>query len=114
MALVVANQKNMQGFLGLGTKESKEIAQELKRAAGDSTAVDSILEKLNKRLNGFGIESIEGDYQVDRYYYNIVLLYVNKGDTYDETFLYETDTGKFYVGSWGDWVELKGKKYRVE
>ncbi len=114
MALVVANRKNIQKFLGLGEGEAKEITKELKRAAGDPAAVDAILEKINERIGGFGVESIEGDYQVDRHYFNIVLLYVNKGDTYAETLLYETNTGTFYVGSWGDWVERKGKKYRVQ
>ncbi len=101
MALVAANLKNIQKFLGLEEDEAKEIAKELKRAAGDPAAVDTILEKVNERLGDFGVESIEGEYQVDRYYLNIVLLYINKGDTYGETLLYETDTGKFYVGSWG-------------
>lgn len=113
MALKVANQKNIQSILGLEAPEAKELARALKEAAGSPEAVDAVLDKTSTRLDGFGVEVVNGDYQVDRYYFSIVLLYINRGDTYDDTLLYETDTEKFYVGSWGDWAEAKGARYRV-
>lgn len=34
-----------------------------------------------------------------------VLLYINLGDTYDTTLLYEPSKNRFSVGSWGDYAE---------
>lgn len=64
-------------------------------------------------IGGHGIEAIEGDYQVDRYYYNIVALYVNTGDSYNPTVLYETENERFLVWTMGDWVEKNERKYRI-
>ena len=57
-------------------------------------------------LGGFGVEAIrpEGAY-VDSYHFDVVAEYVNFGDTYDMTLVYDTDEGEFYVTSWGGWLE---------
>ena len=34
-----------------------------------------------------------------------VASYVNMGDTYVATILYDIEKGEFFVTSWGDWVE---------
>ena len=73
-----------------------------------------ILHAMNEVLEGFGTEAIESpDYQVDRYHYGIVAVYVNRGDTYEPTVLYETETGRFRLTSWGDWVERNERRYRL-
>ena len=76
-------------------------------------AVDAILDSIDASVRGHGVESIEGDW-VDRYYQNIVLLYVNMGDTYTTTLAFDTNTTRFYVTSWGDWVERNGDKRGVQ
>jgi hypothetical protein len=38
-----------------------------------------------------------------------VALYVNMGDTYDATIIYDCLKDKFYVGTWGDWYEWRKK-----
>lgn len=75
--------------------------------------VDEVLDLTNKLLPGHGVEAIRGNYQVDRYYYDIVALYVNMGDPYIPTLLYDTDRGKFYVTGYGDWVEKNEKRYGI-
>ncbi len=53
-----------------------------------------------------GVEVItDEDAWVDRYHYNIVAAYVNVGDTYTATLLYDTQAGEFLVTSYGDWLE---------
>lgn len=60
-----------------------------------------VLEKINELLDGYGVEgfafnTIEG--------FN----YVNFGDTYDVTILFESTgrySGRFLVTSWGDYYE---------
>jgi len=56
-------------------------------------------EAINELLGGFGVE-VEGD--VHSYPPQIDLEYVNMGDTYNGTVLYD---GRWKVGTWADWVE---------
>lgn len=55
---------------------------------------------------GYGVEAIRDEcFWVDRYWQNIVLLYVNTGETYDTTLYYDVIKDIFGLGSWGDWWE---------
>jgi len=94
-------------------RTSSALASRLKHAS-TSKQVDDALDFVNQTLNGHGVEAIRGDYHVDNYYYDIVALYVNMGDTYNSTILYETDNDRFLLTSWGDWVERNDRKYRIE
>lgn len=54
----------------------------------------------------FGVEAIRDEcYWVDHYWQDIVLLYVNTGETYDRTIYYDVIKDIFGLGSWGDWWE---------
>lgn len=101
--------KRIEERLKVSAQEARELAQAMKRAAGDPYEADALLDRLNARLGGFGVEAIQGGGRLPAgpggYYMDIVLLYVNRGDTYDDTVLYDTDAERFLVGSWGDWVE---------
>ena len=64
-------------------------------------SVDEKLEKWSKAHNGFGVEAFR-DYTgkfFDRYYGSTVLLYVNVGDSYDETLAYCVVNDRFYIGN---------------
>ena len=82
-------------------------------ASGGHQAVDDALDKIDECLSGFGVEAISGNY-VNRYYQNIVALFVNVGETYTSTVIYETDTGRFILTTVGDWVERNADRYGVE
>ena len=62
---------------------------------------DATLDACNRVLGGYGVEAIFGPDSCTR----PVLLYINLGDTYDTTLLYEPAKDRFSVGSWGDYVE---------
>jgi len=72
--------------------------------------VDLALDFFNDILNGYGVEPIRGEY-VDKYYMNTNLLYVNRGDTYTPTVIYDTKEEEFFVCSWGDIVEGDEKRF---
>lgn len=78
-------------------------------------AVDFALEVADEVMGGFGVESItvEGAY-VDSFYYNIVALYVNMGETYQTTLVYDTEREVFYRTSWGSWVESQEANGRYQ
>lgn len=72
--------------------------------------VDNILESVNVLLKGYGVEVIRGPH-VDQYYMDINLLYVNLGDTYIPTLIYDTLKETFVICSWGDYVEKYPKRF---
>lgn len=74
--------------------------------------VDLTMTAINEVLDGYGVEAIRGSW-VDRYYGDCCALYVNMGDTYDQTVVYDTRKGEYKVICWGDWVELAPKYYGV-
>jgi len=73
--------------------------------------IDEALFLANTVLEGYGVEVIVGNYRGHRM---DVALYVNMGDTYAPTIIYDTIKEKFYVGDLGTFVELRGHKYKVE
>lgn len=71
----------------------------------DKRDVDGIMEKFDRMLDGYGIEAVRGhDYQ-DSYWGDILFLYVNMGDTYTKTVVYDTQMKRFVFSSWGDYYE---------
>jgi hypothetical protein len=80
--------------------------------ANNEESVDNCLDEINTLLKGYGIEAIH-DNKWERYYLSIGLLYVNMGDTYAQTIVYDTRTENFMVCSWGDIVEHNEKRFTV-
>lgn len=66
-----------------------------------------ILELVNELVKGSGVESISmnGD---------IIGYYVNRGDTYDETIIWDDRNGEFIISSWGDFLEESEQSYCEE
>ena len=91
----------------------------LKISKGDAIAVkarmdagvpyQTLLEEADRLLNGHGVEYIQS--QADTMRSQDGLSYVNMGDTYDTTLLYDHKTGRFSVGSWGDIVERQPRRF---
>lgn len=86
-------------------RESARISRMIAGVRGNSDRADKVLEEVNRLVNGHGIEAIRDENANDSYYGDTVALYVNMGDTYDTTLLYDTDTHEFLVTSYGDWLE---------
>ena len=69
-------------------------------------AVDKAMEEANEILGGHGVEAVPGEGADNgKYWRDTIALYVNLGDTYDTTVMYDTETEEFFVGSWGDFLE---------
>jgi hypothetical protein len=102
--------------------EMEESVRELKKklVAADnaygrdkSDKVDEALEYANEILHAHGVEAIRGGGGEGGYYGSIVALYVNMGDTYAGTLLYDVDKERFYITSWGNWVEAEERAGRA-
>ena len=75
--------------------------------------IDKILEALNEVLEGYGTEPLRGAH-VDGYHWDCQAVYINFGDTYTPTIIYDNVKDKFLVSSWGDFVEPKPKRFPQE
>jgi hypothetical protein len=71
------------------------------------------LEACNEVLSGYGTESIRGAWS-SSFYGDIVFTYVNMGDTYDQTVVFDCVKGTFHLTSWGDMVEHAPKYYGIQ
>ena len=69
------------------------------------------LTALNELLGTFGVEPIRTSEHIDGFWFDCRACYLNTGDTYHTTILFDTKKDRFYLTSWGDFVEsLDGKK----
>lgn len=68
-------------------------------------ALEEADEKFN--LGGFGVEGFTLKEYDDP---NESINYINMGDTYDWTLMFDSRTDRFLVGSWGDLVESLERK----
>ena len=75
--------------------------------------VDLTMTAINEVIDGYGVEAIRCSW-ASSYYGDICALYVNMGDTYDQTVVYDTRKGKYIVTSWGDFVERAPKYYGIQ
>ena len=91
--------KRMMDFLNM----SKADAQMLKAKMDAGDTVRSILSAADRILNGYGVESIPG--------VGGALSYVNMGDTYHDTLIFDRKTNRFVVSSWGDIVERQPRRF---
>ncbi len=107
-----------KAFPKLGEAKAKELAEALAhpfkvdeesegRFDDDFLkAVDDAMDAANDVLDGYGVEAVQGEgADLGRYWRDTIALYVNLGDTYDTTILFDTDREEFLIGSWGDFLE---------
>jgi len=84
-----------------GGEDLEGLARMLNSASG-MRGVEKAMREADKVLGGFGVEAVfeEGEYDG-----NPAMTYINTGDTYNATIVYDVDEDELYVGTWGDWVE---------
>lgn len=77
------------------------------------TQVEATMRYANQLMHGFGVEGLRDENSWNsRYWQNTIALYVNKGDTYSTTLLYDTDKDRYLITSWGDFYERVAMKRR--
>jgi hypothetical protein len=97
------------------TRQDALLLAKMMDRATTHRGVDDALDAANAVLGGHGVEALPCEYCfVDRYYQNIIALYVNMGDTYDTTIYYDTNLEIFRVGSWGDFFEAHESQHENE
>lgn len=76
--------------------DPEEVKRELKELFGGRGNAFKKLKRADELLEGHGVESFGNRYS-----------YINFGDAYDPTIIYDEDEDKFFVSSWGDVEETR-------
>lgn len=102
----------VRGTIKIEADKFPKTSQWLQLCYNPPSRVELKMEALNELLCGCGIEPItDEDIWGDRYHGNIIAAYINFGDAYCGTILYDTRREKFTLTSWGDFVEsVEAKK----
>jgi hypothetical protein len=67
--------------------------------------VSNLMDIFNEKLGGYGVEVLRSSDFRKSYWGDIIALYVNMGETYETTILYDIDNEEFIKTSWGDFME---------
>lgn len=105
----VADRTLLDAFPQMPRATAKILYCEMKTCK-TSADVDWALDLANFHLGGHGVESIKDD-GWEPHYLDIGLLYVNMGDPYKPTLMFDTRTVRFLVGNWGDYIERHARRF---
>jgi hypothetical protein len=90
--------------------EFKSVSDWVRQCYHDPSRIEQKMRAMDEILDGHGTEAIFGD--DDPAWPDME--YVNMGDTYLMTILYDYTKSKFYAMPWGEWVEqaeAEGRTY---
>jgi hypothetical protein len=94
----------------------KSVQQLRKQCFNKPDTIQEKLTVLNELMDGHGIEPIQVSEELyqDSYYGNVIGEYVNLGDPYNLTIVYNTIEHEFEVITWGDYFEVKEGELKSE
>lgn len=92
----------------LPPEEFASVRKWLGSVYADPTEEEMVMEAINEILEGYGVEAIRGRH-VDSYHYDVQATYVNMGDSYVPTIVFDNETAEYSLTSFGDWVEAHEK-----
>lgn len=95
----------MADWLNTHHPENKKEILSIMANAGTRRSADDAMRKINDLVGGYGVEAIRADNMNDSYWMDAAAIYVNMGDTYSATILYDIQKQKFMLTTMGDFVE---------
>jgi hypothetical protein len=100
---------------GIKLDQFKSVQHLRKQCYNPPDRITEQMEVLNELIDGFGIESIRiEDYWHSNYWQDVIGVYVNLGDTYILTIIYNVIDNQFEFTSWGDFYESKEQEIRLD
>ena len=100
----IAEIKKIFGNDGCDDAKALKILKLMHGTSGN--VVEDNLQKINDLVNGYGVESIKtDDGGVRGYWLDVIGAYVNMGDAYAPTVVFDARTNEWLITSWGDVME---------
>lgn len=78
---------------------------------GPPVKVEQAMREANVLLKGHGVEAIRDEKHNRWFWGESRLLYVNMGDPYVATLLYDIEAQKFLISGWADWLEAYEREH---
>lgn len=103
--------------MGASADDARHLHKAMRAAesGGNAKDADRLMQDISVAVDGHGVEAIRGSARpMSRYFVDIVALYVNTGDTYNNTIVYDTVREKFIPTTMGDFVERYSRKYGID
>jgi hypothetical protein len=94
-----------------GTKNLKDFRNAFDKALQYTSTMRSVnvaMDLVDRTIHGHGVEEVVG-FKNSSSDMKTVGLYVNMGESYSSTIIYDCLANKFYIGTWADWIEWRGK-----
>ena len=106
------NDETIDDCLGM----FKSVQQLRKQCFNKPDTIQEKLTVLNELIDGHGVEPIQVSEELyqDSYYGNCIGEYINLGDTYITTIVFNTIEREWLVTSWGDYFESKESELKSE
>jgi hypothetical protein len=87
-----------------------EIADEIISTINDVNTnnpreIDDVMDVIDNLISGYGVEVIRSNNINNKYWIDVVATYINLGDTYKTTILYDVINNEFLCISYGNWIE---------
>lgn len=107
--------KTLQAHFQLNRTEARNIRKclELWGTFNETTrrnyTIDQVFELISEQLEAHGVEAIRGEWQ-NGYWCDTRAIYINMGDTYSATLVYDRNTNRVYATDYGSFVESLERK----
>lgn len=85
------------------TKELEAKVESLNNGNLSGHAVGDVLDKINKEVEGYGVEVVR-DHEQRQFWGDVRLKYINMGDAYVNTIIYDIDKELFVVNTLEDYI----------
>ncbi len=95
----------MEAFPKLEYSDARRLLDLIDKVNSDRD-VEHVMEIANEILGGYGVEGLSDERaHRDSFWQDAIASYVNLGDPYVTTIIYDTENSTFLIGTWGDFLE---------
>jgi hypothetical protein len=89
--------------LGLADDDARIVARECRARGRGADAAYEVLKHVNLLIGGCGVETIRAEYAPQ--HGAPIADYINRGETYAPTLIYDIVKDRWHMCGWGDWYE---------
>lgn len=104
---------NVSASFNISFAEATQVLKLVNKKWEDTEGSEAALSEINNIIRGHGVEAVRSEDTWDSYYMDIVGLYVNTGDTYKLTVVYDIPRDKLLITDLGTWIEKNQRRYRI-
>ena len=105
----IPSAKTLCARLGCDSTIAGAVRHVLSRGPRTDLEINDTLKTVSVLLHGYGVEYVSS--RLDTYSKVVGLEYVNMGDSYKPTILYDCLIKRFICSSWGDIVESEPARF---